>query len=98
MPCTPSPARRHTTVAALLPGAPDGDAEAEENGDGHHHLDHDLRLVAQAAEGAPVRSDPADDGVDVSLVGRKEHVSHRPWWVVPVPQSPAGAEVRLILA
>src|SRR5690606_13613990 len=64
---------------------PDGDAEADQNGDGHHHLDHDPRLVAQAAEGAPVRSDPADDGVDVSLIGRKEHVSHRPCWVVPHP-------------
>ncbi len=37
----------------------------------------------------PVRSDPADDGVDVSLVGRKEHVSHRPCWVVPRPLSSA---------
>ncbi|CAK7288109.1 hypothetical protein SGPA1_60011 [Streptomyces misionensis JCM 4497] len=73
--------RRRTD--ALLRRAPDRDAEAEQDGDGHHHLDHHLGLVAQAAEGPPVRSDPADDGVDVSLVGRKEHVSHRPWWVVP---------------
>src|SRR5690606_37932069 len=70
---------------ALLGGAPDGDAEADEDGDRHDHFDHDLGFVAQAAEGAPVRSDPADNGVDVSLVGRKEHVSHRPCWVVPHP-------------
>ena len=63
---------------ALLGRAPDRDAETEEDRDGHDDLDHDACLVAQAAEGPPVRGDPADDGGDVALFGCQKHVTHRP--------------------
>ncbi len=83
LPCSALKVSRSRGADALFGRAPDGDAQAEQDGHGHHHLDHRLRLVAQAAEGAPVGSDPADDGVDIAFVGREQHVSHRPWWVVP---------------